>query len=145
MPQDATTIHHWPQVAVNSHHWLLLRGATRAGPSHYRTPYLWAINGSIPNHPEEPMTPARPVVLSELHPVQDLHSWSCHNSIGTKPADDPLSSHTMRAPVWSLEEPLRQCREATEGAYGAIKKESTGMLSSQVPCGFSGIRHERVW
>ena len=83
--------------------------------------------GNTPNFPDEPRMPDRRVVLSKLRPAPDSHSKSCHPSIGAKPANNPLLSHTIGAQVRSLdgtiEELLRQHREATEVAFDAMKKE----------------------
>ena len=91
------------------------------------TPATAMTLGNAPDCLNEPRMPDRRVVLSELRPAPESHTKSCRPSIGAKPADDPLSSHTQRAQVRSLdgtiEELLRQRREATEGAFGAMKRE----------------------
>ena len=91
------------------------------------TPATATTLGNAPDCLNESRMPDRRVVLSELGPAPESHAKSCRPSIGAKPADDPLSSHTQRAQVRSLdgtiEELLRQRREATEGAFGAMKKE----------------------
>ena len=90
------------------------------------TPAMATSLGNTPDCPYEPRMPDRQVVLSELYPAPDSHSKSCRPSIGAKPADDPLSSHTLRAQVRNLdgtiEELLRQHCEATEGAFDAMKE-----------------------
>ena len=91
------------------------------------TPATATTLGNAPDCLNESRMPDRRVVLSELRPAPESHAKSCRPSIGAKPADDPLSSHTQRAQVRSLdgtiEELLKQRREATEGAFGAMKRE----------------------